>query len=121
MPLLPYGLARPFLFGLDPEAAHELTMESLARTQRTPLTCLFGSSRVSDPITLAGLNFPNRVGMAAGLDKNARVIDALGAMGFGFVGADHIKISHHTYNEVESLAPIASLQNFIGKAKIQVD
>ena len=85
MPLLPYGLARPFLFGLDPEAAHELTMESLARTQRTPLTCLFGSSRVSDPITLAGLNFPNRVGMAAGLDKNARVIDALGAMGFGFV------------------------------------
>jgi hypothetical protein len=42
-------------------------------------------------------------------------------MGFGFVGADHIKISHHTYNEVESLAPIASLQNFIGKAKIQVD
>jgi dihydroorotate dehydrogenase len=60
-------------------------MESLARTQRTPLTCLFGSPRVSDPITLAGLNFPNRVGMAAGLDKNARVIDALGAMGFGFV------------------------------------
>ena len=85
MPLLPYGLARPFLFGLDPEAAHEFTMESLARTQRTPLTCLFGSSRVSDPINLAGLNFPNRVGMAAGLDKNARVIDALGAMGFGFV------------------------------------
>jgi len=85
MSLIPYGLARPFLFGLDPEAAHELTMESLARTQRTPLTCLFGSSRVSDPVTLAGLNFPNRVGMAAGLDKNARVIDALGAMGFGFV------------------------------------
>jgi dihydroorotate dehydrogenase len=85
MPLLPYGLARPFLFGLDPEAAHELTMESLARAQRTPLTCLFGSRRVSDPVTLAGLNFPNRVGMAAGLDKNARVIDALGAMGFGFV------------------------------------
>jgi transglutaminase-like putative cysteine protease len=44
-----------------------------------------------------------------------------GTMGFGFVGADHIKISHHTYNEIESLAPIASLQNFIGKAKIQVD
>ena len=85
MPLLPYGLARPFLFGLDPEAAHELTMESLARTQRTPLTCLFGSSRVSDPITLAGLRFPNRVGLAAGLDKNARCIDALAAMGFGFV------------------------------------
>ncbi len=44
-----------------------------------------------------------------------------GTMGLGFVGADHIKISHHTYNEIESLAPIASLQNFIGKAKIHVD
>ena len=44
-----------------------------------------------------------------------------GTMGFGFVGADHIKISHHTYHEIESLAPIASLQNFIGKAKIHVD
>jgi dihydroorotate dehydrogenase len=40
---------------------------------------------VDDPVTLAGLTFPNRVGMAAGLDKNARCIDALGAMGFGFV------------------------------------
>ncbi|MDP1633346.1 MAG: quinone-dependent dihydroorotate dehydrogenase, partial [Gallionellaceae bacterium] len=42
-------------------------------------------SRVDDPVTLAGLKFPNRVGMAAGLDKNARCIDGLGAMGFGFV------------------------------------
>jgi dihydroorotate dehydrogenase len=40
---------------------------------------------VSDPIELAGLSFPNRVGLAAGLDKNARCIDGLGAMGFGFV------------------------------------
>jgi dihydroorotate dehydrogenase len=85
MPLLPYALARPFLFGLDAETAHELTMEALARTQRTPLDCVFGSTRVDDPVTVAGLRFPNRVGMAAGLDKNARVIDALGAMGFGFV------------------------------------
>ncbi len=44
-----------------------------------------------------------------------------GTMGLGFVGADHIKVSHHTYAEVESLAPIASLQNFIGKVKIEVD
>lgn len=85
MPLLPYALARPFLFGLDAETAHELTMEGLARTQRTPLDCVFGNTRVDDPVTVAGLRFPNRVGMAAGLDKNARVIDALGAMGFGFV------------------------------------
>lgn len=85
MSLLPYALARPFLFGLDAETAHELTMASLARTQGTPLALAYLSSRVSDPIELAGLKFPNRVGLAAGLDKNARCIDGLAAMGFGFV------------------------------------
>ena len=85
MSLFPYALARPFLFGLDPETAHDLTMASLARTQGTPLSALYCGTRVSDPVQLAGLNFPNRVGMAAGLDKNARCIDGLAAMGFGFV------------------------------------
>ena len=85
MPLLPYALARPFLFGFDPETAHDLTMASLARTQGTPLSALYCGMRVSDPIELAGLTFSNRVGMAAGLDKNARCIDGLAAMGFGFV------------------------------------
>jgi dihydroorotate dehydrogenase len=85
MSLLPYAFARPFLFGMDPEAAHELTLDSIARLQNTPLTCLYGENRVEDPVTLAGLRFPNRVGLAAGLDKNARCIDGLAAMGFGFV------------------------------------
>ncbi|MBT9550257.1 MAG: quinone-dependent dihydroorotate dehydrogenase [Hydrogenophaga sp.] len=85
MSLLPYAVARPFLFGLDPEAAHELTLGSLAKLQHSPLTCLYSEPRVSDPFTLAGLQFPNRVGLAAGLDKNARCIDGLAAMGFGFV------------------------------------
>jgi dihydroorotate dehydrogenase len=84
MSLIPYALARRFLFGLDPETAHEFTMASLARTQGTPLSMAYCSTRVSDPITLAGLRFPNRVGLAAGLDKNARCIDGLAAMGFGF-------------------------------------
>lgn len=85
MALVPYAFARPFLFGLDPEAAHELTIESLARTQGNALKWAYGSQRVDDPVELAGLTFPNRVGLAAGLDKNARCIDGLGAMGFGFV------------------------------------
>lgn len=87
MPLLPsslYGLTRPFLFGVDPERAHELTLDALARTQNTPLACVYAAPRVDDRITLAGLTFPNRVGLAAGLDKNARCIDAFAAMGFGF-------------------------------------
>ncbi|MDH4428149.1 MAG: quinone-dependent dihydroorotate dehydrogenase [Acidovorax sp.] len=85
MSLIPYALTRPFLFGMDAEAAHDLTMAVLARGQRTPLQWAWCNDTVDDPVQLAGLTFPNRVGMAAGLDKNARCIDALGAMGFGFV------------------------------------
>ncbi len=85
MSLLPYALARSVLFGMDPEAAHELTLDNIARFQHSPLSCLWGEQRVDDPVTLAGLRFPNRVGLAAGLDKNARCIDGLAAMGFGFV------------------------------------
>jgi dihydroorotate dehydrogenase len=85
MSLVPYALTRPFLFGLDPEQAHDLTLGALARIQHTPLVCAVAQTRVDDPVTVAGLHFPNRVGLAAGLDKNGRCIDAFGAMGFGFV------------------------------------
>ena len=85
MSLIPYALTRPLLFGMDAEAAHDLTMDMLARGQHTPLQWAWCNETVHDPIQLAGLTFPNRVGLAAGLDKNARCIDALGAMGFGFV------------------------------------
>jgi dihydroorotate dehydrogenase len=85
MPLVPYALARPFLFGLDAEAAHELTLDSIAKLQNTPLQCLWQQARIADPVTAAGLRFPNRIGLAAGLDKNGRCIDGLGAMGFGFI------------------------------------
>jgi len=85
MSLIPYALTRPFLFGLDPEHAHELTLGSIAKLQNTPAQCLWSQTRVSDPLELAGLKFPNRIGLAAGLDKNGRCIDGLGAMGFGFI------------------------------------
>jgi dihydroorotate dehydrogenase len=85
MSLVPYALARRVLFSLDPEVAHDITMAGLAATQGNPLKLAYCNNRVDDPVTLAGLKFPNRVGMAAGLDKNARCIDGLGAMGFGFV------------------------------------
>jgi dihydroorotate dehydrogenase len=85
MSFMPYGLARPFLFGLDPEQAHDLTLASISKLQNTPAMCLWQQPRVADAVTLAGLTFPNRVGLAAGLDKNGRCIDGLGAMGFGFI------------------------------------
>ncbi|MFN3887874.1 MAG: quinone-dependent dihydroorotate dehydrogenase [Aquabacterium sp.] len=85
MALIPYFLPKSVLFSMDPEAAHDLTIGALARFQNSPLACLWGSRRVEDPVEIAGLRFPNRIGMAAGLDKNGRVIDGLGAMGFGCV------------------------------------
>ncbi|NRF69975.1 quinone-dependent dihydroorotate dehydrogenase [Aquincola sp. S2] len=85
MAVVPYALARPFLFGLDPERAHELTLDAIATLQNTPAQCLWSQPRVDDPVLLAGLRFPNRIGLAAGLDKNGRCIDGLGAMGFGFI------------------------------------
>ncbi|HJV94845.1 MAG TPA: quinone-dependent dihydroorotate dehydrogenase [Albitalea sp.] len=85
MALVPYALTRPFLFGLDAEAAHDLTLAALARVQRTPLVYTVLQHRVDDPVMVAGLRFPNRIGLAAGLDKNGRCIDGLGAMGFGFI------------------------------------
>ena len=85
MAVVPYTLARSFLFGLDAEAAHDLTLGTIARLQNTPAQCLWAQARVDDPVTVAGLRFPNRVGLAAGLDKDGRCIDGLGAMGFGFI------------------------------------
>jgi dihydroorotate dehydrogenase len=83
--LVPYALTRPFLFGLDAEHAHELTLRSIAALQNTTAQCLWSQPVVDDPVRLAGLDFPNRIGLAAGLDKNGRCIDGLGAMGFGFI------------------------------------
>jgi dihydroorotate dehydrogenase len=85
MALVPYALTRPFLFGLDPEQAHDLTLGALARVQHTPLVYAVARRRIDDPVTLAGLTFPNRIGLAAGLDKNGRCIDGFAAMGFGFI------------------------------------
>ena len=64
MALLPYGLTRPFLFSLDPETAHEHTIALLARGAGTPLQWAWCNPRMSDPVTLAGLRLPNRVGLA---------------------------------------------------------
>ena len=85
MALVPYALTRPFLFGLDPEQAHDLTLGALARIQHTPLVGAIMQTRVADSVKVAGLSFPNRIGLAAGLDKNGRCIDGLAAMGFGFI------------------------------------
>ncbi len=80
-----YSLARPFLFGLDAERAHGLGLQALELAYRTGTTGLLAGSIAPMPTKLLGLTFPNPVGLAAGLDKNGAHIDALFALGFGFV------------------------------------
>jgi len=80
-----YNLARPFLFGLDPERAHGLGLLSLELAYRTGTSPLLARPIPPLPTKAFGLTFPNPVGLAAGLDKNGAHIDALLALGFGFV------------------------------------
>lgn len=79
-----YRLARRALFALDPEKAHALTLTSLARTASLNAR-LFGARVPSSPRRVMGLDFPNPVGLAAGLDKDGRCVDGLGVLGFGFL------------------------------------
>jgi len=78
-----YQWLRKGLFQLSPETAHELAMESLKFGGHFGLPRLYAGTPVSDPFELMGLEFPNRIGLAAGLDKNGDYIDALGQLGFG--------------------------------------
>ncbi|WP_256646862.1 quinone-dependent dihydroorotate dehydrogenase [Thermomonas paludicola] len=80
-----YSLARPFLFGFDAERAHGLGLFSLEAAYRSGLGSLLAKPPRPMPVKVLGLTFPNPVGLAAGLDKNGAHIDALLALGFGFV------------------------------------
>ena len=78
-----YSLIRPLLFRLDAEQAHNLTLQALHKAQRYKL--MPTAPAISLPTRLMGLNLPNPLGLAAGLDKNGEHIDALFALGFGFI------------------------------------
>ncbi|WP_454831476.1 quinone-dependent dihydroorotate dehydrogenase [Pseudoxanthomonas wuyuanensis] len=80
-----YSLARPFLFGFDAERAHGLGLRALELAYRTGTSPLLARQAAPMPVKALGLQFPNPVGLAAGLDKNGAHIDALFALGFGFV------------------------------------
>ncbi len=84
IPIL-YKLAKSLLFRLDPETAHSLTLAGLRSAERLRLLGPVAGSDISDPVTVMGLQFPNRVGLAAGMDKEANTVEAFGRLGFGFV------------------------------------
>ena len=80
-----YSLLRPWLFCIDPEKAHNLTLSNMDRAQRWGLLERLVTKPINDPQILCGIEFPNPVGLAAGLDKDGKHIDALAALGFGFL------------------------------------
>lgn len=80
-----YSFLRPWLFCLDPEKAHNLTLSNLDRAERWGLLQRFITKPLADPQKLCGIQFPNPVGLAAGLDKDGKHIDSLAALGFGFL------------------------------------
>lgn len=80
--MLPYCLLRPFVFALDPETAHETAIAGLRVTGALTGP---GKPLPDTPVEVMGLAFPNRIGLAAGLDKNGEAIDALAGWGFGFI------------------------------------
>lgn len=80
-----YPILRPFLFSLDPETAHELTLKLLNRVYHSGLAKIVYPQLSEKPVEIMGLVFSNPVGLAAGLDKNGDFVDALGALGFGFL------------------------------------
>ena len=80
-----YPLFRPLLFALDPEAAHDLALSGLDAAAATGLARIAAPRVHAAPVRAMGLSFPNPVGLAAGLDKNAAHIDGLASLGFGFI------------------------------------
>lgn len=80
-----YPLARALLFRLSPENAHTLSLKLLDIAHALGLSRLLFGKRVQAPVTVMGIEFPNAVGLAAGMDKDADHIDAFADCGFGFV------------------------------------
>lgn len=84
-PLTVYSLAKPLLFALDPERAHDLGLKAIESAWRLGLNPLMAARNPTLPTEAFGIHFPNPVGLAAGLDKNGTHVRALSSLGFGFV------------------------------------
>lgn len=80
-----YQFARQLLFKLPAETSHNLTLKSLRLAHKLKAVSPFISRTHAAPVEVMGLHFPNPVGLAAGLDKNGDYLEALAALGFGFI------------------------------------
>ncbi|WNN53898.1 quinone-dependent dihydroorotate dehydrogenase [Hafnia alvei] len=110
-----YPFVRKALFQLDPERAHEFTFKQLRRITGTPLEFLVRQSVASKPVTCMGLSFKNPLGLAAGLDKDGECIDALGAMGFGFIEVGTVTPRAQSGNDKPRLFRLVEAEGLINR------
>jgi len=110
-----YALARPLLFSLDPERAHDVTLSALDLAKRLGVSRYLAGPIVSAPREIMGMTFPNPVGLAAGLDKNAEHIDALSGLGFGFLEVGTVTPRPQPGNPPKRLFRIRKAQALINR------
>lgn len=111
-----YPLARNLLFRLAPETSHDLALKTLRHLPEQTLRLIAGSDKINDqPKQVMGLTFPNAVGLAAGLDKNADYFDALGQFGFGFIEVGSITPRAQSGNDKPRLFRLRDQQAIINR------
>ena len=110
-----YSLVRPLLFRLDAERAHHLTLQSLQAAYLSGLSRLMPKPPACRTRRVMGLDFPNPVGLAAGLDKNGAYIDALAELGFGFLEVGTVTPRPQPGNPLPRLFRIPEAQGVINR------
>ena len=110
-----YSLLKPLLFQLDAEQAHDITLKSLKLAEQAKLLVLLPKPPVCVAREVMGLQFPNPVGLAAGLDKNAAYIDGLAALGFGFIEVGTITPRPQPGNPKPRLFRVKEAQGIINR------
>jgi dihydroorotate dehydrogenase len=105
-----YNLIKPILFAVDAELAHEVSLEML-----TQFSCLIPQVKIIKPVHVMGLKFPNAVGLAAGLDKNADYLPGLTKLGFGFIEVGTVTPKQQAGNPKPRLFRLAKHRSIINR------
>lgn len=110
-----FSALRELLFLLPTESSHHVSMQSIAWLQQMKLASLVAKPRIEDPVEVMGIRFPNRVGLAAGLDKNAAYVDGLAALGFGCIEVGTVTPVAQPGNEKPRLFRLREQQAIINR------
>ncbi len=115
MTLIPYGSVKKILFMFEPETAHEMSLRGLNILYKFKLIHLFFGKVSLKPVNVMGISFPNRVGLAAGLDKDGEYFQALSDCGFGFVEIGTVTPLAQDGNEKPRLFRLVKAQAIINR------